>query len=37
MPKSPVHQSVMSGKLQGFKSISTNTVTNVCQFLVYVL
>ena len=28
MSKSPVHISTMSGKLEGFKSISTNTVTN---------
>jgi hypothetical protein len=28
MSKSPVHISTMSGKLEGFKSISTNTMTN---------
>jgi hypothetical protein len=32
MSKSPVHISTMSGKLEGFKSISVNTVTNpFCQ------
>jgi len=32
MSKSPVHISTMSGKLEGFKSINTNTLTNpFCQ------